>query len=397
MVSQLLKITACFLLLATSAHGQDQTPKWITDGPKLIGTETSFDVPLTRRGAKLYAQVELGGIARRFVVDTGSPSMINSALADELGLTKVGTSKGRDSHGVIIESDIVQADLTVGQVQFSKVPMFSADFESSEALKYFIGDGVLGSELLALGAWQVDLQGSRLRFEKQLADLPNLKEATRVDLYDFGYPHAPIMDIQFTDNAKSKALFDTGAPTFFTVSSPDLEGASKNSGVGRTVEGFGSSGGSLGGQAPMSEQLLVELKSLSIGELTLGRVESMQRDLSPSLIGAKLLDQFIVTFDVQSKSAYFARFKEQPFSVPSFGFTLAFDEQISIAVVWEDSPAAAAGIQPGMIVESINGVPTACTTEGIAKALAALEDAQVELHWQGGSAVLSKMTTFLDR
>jgi hypothetical protein len=39
---------------------------------------------LTVRGTKLFVTVEIGGKPRRFVVDTGSPSMISSTLVKEL-------------------------------------------------------------------------------------------------------------------------------------------------------------------------------------------------------------------------------------------------------------------------------------------------------------------------
>ena len=378
------------VLMAGNVLAQEAPPKWISEGPKLVGQSKSIDVPLTVRGTKLFVTVEIGGKPRRFVVDTGSPSMISSTLVKELGLEAVGRSQGTDAHGVVIESEIVQSSLKLGGVEFSKVPMFSADFEASEAMNYFIGEGVLGSELLKLGAWQIDLKHFRFRFSEDVASLPNIEDTTKAKLYDFGYPHAPITDVRFAMHARSKAMFDTGSPTYFAISPADLTGAAKAGGIESEITGYGSAGGSLGGQSPDRKQLQAKLKSLSIGELQLGRVAATGRASAPSLIGARILEHFIVTFDFQSKTAFFSKFSDGPFSQPSFGFTLAFDKQISVAVVWDNSPSAEAGLRPGTHITSINGEKTGLTSEGIRKAITAMTRQEISLEWDGGSAKLTK-------
>ncbi|MDQ8205118.1 aspartyl protease family protein [Pelagicoccus sp. SDUM812003] len=370
-------------------------PEWMTEGPVLSDGAASIEAPLEVVASKLYVEVEVGGKPRRFVVDTGSPSMIDAALVRELGLEVVGSSQGRDAHGALITSDIVQTTVSLGGVAFHKVPMFVADFSASEATRTFIGDGVLGSELLPLGAWQFDLKSARLRFDTDATNLPRTARAVRTRLYGFGYPHAPILDVRFAKKARSKAMFDTGSPTFFALSPADLAGASEAGGIGKRQSGYGSPGGSLGGQAPDSEQLQVELKSLSIGKIELGRVASATRESSPSLIGARILERFVVTFDSQSETAYFDRYSEDSYDRPSFGFTLAFFDGISVAVVWDDSPAQAAGLRPGMPLTSINGEATELTSEGILRALAAMEGQEISLSWEGGSAKLTSKSRFL--
>ena len=120
-------------LFVPAAHAQGGSPRWMTEGPTLEQGPASFEVPLETLGRKLYVTVTLGGKPRRFVLDTGSPSMIDEALTDELGLNVVGTNRGRDAHGVVIESRIVQADLEIGGVSFRKVPLYSAPFSRSVA------------------------------------------------------------------------------------------------------------------------------------------------------------------------------------------------------------------------------------------------------------------------
>ena len=271
-----------------------------------------------------------------------------------------------------------------------KVPMMAANFSSSPVTKEFIGDGVLGSDLLPLGAWQLDLKNSVLRFNTNLQGLPHIKDSKQLKLYQFGYPYMPILDVTYAKKARSKAMFDTGSPTFFAISFADLNGAKKASGIGETVSGYGSPGSSLGGQAPNIELLQVELKNLAIDKLKLGRVVAERRELSPSLIGAGILENYIATLDSRSESAYFKEYSDGVLAKSSFGFSLAFDNSISIGAVWENSPAKAAGLQAGLELISINGVEAEYTKGGLLRAVEAMEGQEIELAWKGGSVKLAR-------
>ena len=378
------------VVCTVAAAAQEGPPQWIAEGPYVDARSFSIELPLEVLATKLYVEVTIGGKPRRFVFDTGSPSMMNAALAAELGLKAVDRRAGKDAHGVVVESDIVQTDMTLGGVTFRKVPMFAADLSASGTAQCLIGDGVLGSEILPLCAWQIDLPQSVLRCSSDLNKLHHVKSATRQRLYDFGYPHAPILDVRFADEAVSKAMFDTGSPEYLSISPPDFEGARRAGGVGRTIAGYGSPGGSLGGQAPHGKQLQGELKTLSIGGVALGRVGATLRESPPSLIGASLLEHFIVTLDARSESAYFDPYREGPFARQSFGFTLAFDDGIAVALVWEDSPAAKAGLRAGLHLTSINGGATTSSCDGIQKALKAMSGETVQLEWEGGAATLTR-------
>ena len=122
--------------------------------------------------------------------------------------------------------------------------------------------------------------------------------------------------------------------------------------------------------------------------MDLGRVAATGRASSPSLIGARILEHFIVTFDVKSKTAFFFKFSDKPLIQPSFGFSLAFDNLISVAVCWDNSPAAGAGLRPGTHITKINGETIRLTSEGIRKAITAMEGQEISLEWEGGSVKL---------
>jgi len=391
-----LCIVALVSLCALPAAAQNKPPQWVSDGPYVTEAEFSLELPLTVQATKLYVEVEIAGTPRRFVFDTGSPSMISAALAAELELPVVGKSQGRDAHGAVVASEIVQADLKLGGTVFNKVPLYAADFSQSAAAQCLIGDGVLGSEILPLCAWQIDLPNSVLRCSTELARLNHVEGAEKLRLHDFGYPHAPIFDVRFANKAASKAMFDTGSPAYFAIATADYEGAKRARGIGKIVTGYGSAGASLGGQAADREQLQAELKSLSIDRLKLGRVAAIMRHSPPSLIGASMLEHYVVTLDSRSQAAYFDRYRKAPYGRSAFGFHLAFADPISVSLVWEDSPAQEAGLSAGMVLTKINGVVTSGSCVGIGFALDAMGGERIELEWDSGSAVLNRGSQLLN-
>ena len=107
-----------------------------------------------------------------------------------------------------------------------------------------------------------------------------------------------------------------------------------------------------------------------------------------------MLENYIVTLDSRSKSAYFNQYSEAPLNVTSFGFSLAFKQGISIGAVWDNSPAQTFGLKTGLEITSINGIATEYTSDGIARALAAMGEDTIEIGWQGGSVTLTRANVF---
>ena len=132
------------------------------------------------------------------------------------------------------------------------------------------------------------------------------------------------------------------------------------------------------------------MKDFALDQLKLGRIWTTIRPQTPSLIGASFLEHFVVTLDQRSGSAYFEAYKPGPYEKPSFGFTLAFQSPLSIAAVWEQSPASAAGLHAGLTIDSINGRPLQAGCEAMRYALQAMAGEQITLSWVGGSATLDK-------
>lgn len=367
-----------------------QVPSWQTDGPQIEEDEFLIELPIELLAGKIYLNIEMGGQPRQFVLDTGSPSMISASLAAELGLQTVGKSQGVDAHGVTIESNIVQAELGLGGIRLRNVPMFVADFSSSAAAQCLLGDGILGSEVLPLCVWQIDLPDSTLRCASRKSQLDHLRGSSQQKLHSYGYPHTPYLDTQLAKQAKSKAMFDTGSAPLFVISPPDLAGTQRVGGIAGYVYGEGSSGTSLGGKSPNRRQQKAAIKRLAIGNLKLGKVEAVQRDLAPSLVGSSILEEHVVTLDSAAGKIYFDRYRKRSPQRSSFGFALSFDGGTHVSLVWDNSPAAQAGLEVGQKVLALNDIPADSSCPSIRDALTSLQGDSLKIEWAGGTAELKR-------
>ncbi|MDZ4348867.1 MAG: hypothetical protein U1A22_04960 [Xanthomonadaceae bacterium] len=373
--------------LASTLHAAEQTPKWLEDGPYIEGHEISVELPLEMLANMLLVEVQLGGTSRRFLLDTGSVSMMDTHLAQELALEVVDRRQSQDSHGAIIETDVVQAELTLGTIPDHPQGPSVCRRLSEDREMLVRRRARLGSAASVRVADRPARLRAALQLQRQRARSCQRSQAT--PLYNFGYPHAPILDIGLANDATSKALFDTGSPEYLAISPPDLDGARRNKGVGPTVAGHGSLGGSMGGLAPEKDQLRVRLNALAIGAMRLGAVDAVLRETPPSLIGAPILEHFVVTLDTRAKSAWFDAYRDGPLMRPSYGLALAFEDGVSVSLVWDDSPAAAAGLRVGHELTSINQRPARATCDGIRSAIRAMSTGNsIQLGWDENTVTL---------
>jgi len=186
-------------------------------------------------------------------------------------------------------------------------------------------------------------------------------------------------------------MFDTGESALFTISPQDWEGVRQTSRGHQQVEGMGSLGGSLGGKAKSRPQLRVELKKLKIGDIPFGRVDSVVRAVAPSLLGASVLDHFIVTLDYHLNTAYFDRFAERAKVGSSFGFGMDFEQDPTISLVWEGSPAAKADLKVGESVVAINDETIQSNCPSLKRTMKILaEENSVQLDLQNRKLTLTR-------
>ncbi|WP_370235246.1 MULTISPECIES: aspartyl protease family protein [Henriciella] len=326
-----------------------------------VGIERASPVaslPVQIEAGKLKLDAAVNAKPGRFVFDTGSPTILSSTFAADLGLEIVGQNTGKDANGVPVSMDVAVVDtMTLGDTTFRNVPVLIFDFAGLPLADCFIGDGVIGSEIFPGSAWRINTETGEIQIAASVSDLGLSEEISGAPLYDFGYPHAPIIDYSI-GAMHDKALFDTGSGKVFSLfakamQSPEVKAATVS---GSVRKGSGSEGVSAGGQGAVTDLVTLQLQSLQIAGVSLQDVPAQSRLAPPSLLGAGVLSSHIVTLDYPGK-----RLLLEPRSAPvttqsSGNYAIMYgDEGAEVTQLYEKSEADRAGLRLGDRVTYVNG------------------------------------------
>ena len=360
-----MMILLSVLALGAASSAQQPHPELavLLSQPVIVEREAPvIEAPFDWRMRKIFIEASIEGESAEFIFDTGSPSMISRALADRLDLTYIGQNTGFDANGQPVTMDFARVDmLQIGEAVFRNVPVLVFDFSALPNGQCIVDGGVIGSEIFAGSAWRIDVEREILSIAAYGAALTPLPSAFQAPLGDFGYPHAPIIDYAIGE-LSDKALFDTGSgervALFERVAmAPEVEPWIDPSSL---VQGRGSEGESAGGLGATRELARGTLESFELGEGDLGPVRFALRGAAPTLLGAGLLDDYIVTMDYPAGQLQLAaRETPSPRRVEA-GYGVFFTgDQAGVVQLYHGSNADLAGLELGDTVLQIGDVSLA--------------------------------------
>ena len=181
-----------------------------------------------------------------------------------------------------------------------------------------------------------------------------------VPLHDFGYPHYPVVAYSVGD-IQDKAMFDTGNAGQLILTSRVVQSdAVQDRIVPDSIQvGRGSDGVSAGGMCANRSQMRFSLSEFSLDGRQLGPIPTTTRDPVPTLIGAGILDRYIVTLDYVAMQFVLQERSAPPMPTMHPGYRIDLVEGgAMVTQLFDDSPAALAGLQLGESVAAINGRPS---------------------------------------
>ncbi len=358
------RMTLFGLLVASLANivpamAQESDFSRLLSAPLMIDrAEPVTAIPLELRGGKLFIDAAANGATGEFILDTGSPTILSREFADTLGLEIVAQNTGRDANGTEVTMDFAILDtLQIGTVVFHDIPVLIHDFSSLDMGACIVGPGILGSELFPGSVWRVDTEAGQLSVAASLAALPALDPVVSARLYDFGYPHAPIVDYAVGD-VSDKALFDTGSSAEVALFAPVAEAMSVQGVIsaGSAVTGTGYEGESAGGLGEATTLTRFTLSEFRFDRESLGAVRAATRSVPPTLVGAGILASHIVTLDYPDGQFLLSNRDNAAPGTAEAGYGLAFiGEDVRVVRLFDDTPAARAGVRLGDQVTAISG------------------------------------------
>ncbi len=365
----LVGLVAFFSCGSLNAYGQIKQPSLgevLSKPIKIERTAPVTEVAITLRSGKIYLQATIIDFAGEFVFDTGSPTILDQTVAEELDLKIIGENTGRDANGNEVSMKIAVADsITFGGTVFYDVPVMVHDSASVPLSKCYISNGVLGSELLPGSAWRLDLSQASLKIASHINELPALEGTKSTPLNLFGYPFAPIVDYSI-GRYSDKALFDTGNASEVALFADierdkwvrkEIDPKTIEEGRGR----LGTSAGGIGDVVPLKN---FQIKALSVGNYAIGRTQVQSRPIPPTLIGAGILKSHTVTLDYPNAQFLISPSASPLVQKPHSGFALTVNgDKVEVTQIFDASDAQKAGLLLGDKVVEINGSGLSVSTD----------------------------------
>ncbi|HVU24080.1 MAG TPA: aspartyl protease family protein [Opitutus sp.] len=289
-----------------------------------------------------------------FLIDTGaSVTLVTPALATRYGATNAPPAttplvRVRSETGeTALLTSTTLTRLEVGGARFENVAAVIYDCASLSAHLGIKIDGILGFPLFRETLLTLDYPQSRILLQPRNAGplLPGSALTFNNDR------HTPIVPLQLGGDA-IVALIDSGSDAGLSLNPAGLAP------VYAVPPKVGVAVATLSGDR---EQRVGRLAAtLHIGDYA---VEQPVVDLTDQLtsLGGRLLKDFTVTFDQDHNRVTFYRESRLPIApAPRRSVGLGFDKAPAywrVVNVVPDSPAAAAGVQPGDLITRIEGEP----------------------------------------
>ncbi len=344
---------------ALNTYGKDAPSveqAFFTDNKK------SCSVNFERTGPMIFVKARIGNEKKKylFALDTGADiTYISEQLASELKLHKLGElPEFPDAFGTKLKSWPCLLDsITLGTCRVLNPTCVIADLQASlfnQELKnpdIMLG-GIIGVDFLRHYRVTIDYVERKITFSQTTDPLSGTYILKAVDQLE---PMMTQLTIPITvDGQMIDVIPDTGASkTFLPLSvlqKLDYPKEEKLSSNGLTFVG-------MAGESSIND-MLVRVHDLRIGDNHLQNylVGAMA---NTGVLGVDFLSQFLVTLDYPSNTLALTPVAQQKFNHNLFSTGIAGinieQHSLRISGIWENSPAAKAGLHPGDLILEING------------------------------------------
>ena len=339
-------------------------------------SDFAVEVPLSFYSGHIIVEPEVAGKKRRFIFDTGAPTLISSELAEEINLESMSSVKTTDSQsnkddvkfGVIDSISLGGVDFieigtgvySMNAVNYKRMCSDSVDVDSVKT------DGLLGCNLMENCVWDLDFQKKTLTIANSIDKIDIPKDAMRVPFFKDGQG-SPYIDLEIGDVKLSWITLDLGYAGEVSISDKSYRKLKKKLPVLKEKRTYSSSGYGIFGEGAIDTVRTILADSFRISEL----IDSNQLiQVVPNefeAIGLYYVLKYRTIIDYPNKELIFIAYPKQFAAFKprkSHGFNFNYlEEQLVVHNIYMDSKAQKAGLKIGDIILEVNGVDCRELTE----------------------------------
>lgn len=302
----------------------------------------------------IIMKVKVNGHDYNFIFDSGAVNCVTKEVAKELNLKPVIKQKAEDSEGKTGGIEFAMLDeIKIGKISFKNTSAAIIDLGAVPELACLKVDGLIGANLMRKIFWQLDYVKQTATFSDHLDSLYVPKDAAVIP-FTAELSGTPTVEVEL-DGMKSKGnIFDTGSSGAVSLSGPTFRKYLQKNPSTKFVRGLGSNSAGLYGVG--FDTTYAAKLNLKMGTLSL-KNQLVESKREKGNLGSDFFRDYIVTMDWAHSKIYFVAQEVLPATWETFGFsTNKKDKKLYVSFLYENSPAALAGIKRGDEIVSINGI-----------------------------------------
>ena len=303
----LLALYCCCTFYAGFAQEQSFT---LNQGQSSVASYHEV-LPVDIVGQKLVVTVRVNDKSRRFILDTGAPVILSSALAAELKPRVLKTILVKDAFGKQDSMNVVAVDkLVLGNTGFEQIPALIAP-ASDKLMECMRVDGIIGSNLLRHSIVQFDLQQKTIILSNDDAKF-SFGKKDGLELFKTPAQSNPYIKLQLASKITLEVLFDSGDNDFLSISNRHYEFIRKENKKALKVlaTGFGSSSYGLHGKELNTQKLRLQAEKVGVDNVSFADVITETMDDPDSRLGMKLMEYGVVTLDYKNERFHFQAYND---------------------------------------------------------------------------------------
>jgi len=150
-----------FFILSGCAitNSKQQLSEVFNTKPYIKNKEFKSVIPIDIWSNKVFLNAKVNGKQFRFILDTGSPTLLAKKVAKDLDLEIKGENTGKDANGNLVKMELsIIEQLKIGDVKFRNIPVFIFDPSNLKLGDSIFDGGIIGSEIMPLSNWQINFE-----------------------------------------------------------------------------------------------------------------------------------------------------------------------------------------------------------------------------------------------
>lgn len=323
----------------------------------MVPSQVTSEVETSQYARLIIVPVKIKGKMYRFLLDTGAPNSISEELQEEFNFRSVDNDGIRDSQGNSREMKYVAIDtIQIGEFLFLNTLSFVGDFKKNPVLNCMDIDGIVGSNLMIHAVWQIDPENQQIRLASNVEGLSQKPKGEAITL-NLNKQFAPRVDLRLQGMRLTDMLIDYGFNGSMNVPEKAFGELQEGGALKGQLTDLGTKQSGLHGVSEASDDRLARVDSGFMGNTWLGPFD-IETGHS-GLIGMKILDNFLVTFDYPNARVYLDRQEKNGIDdLSTYGFSVGSTQEkpVYIRSIISGGPADKANLKNGYQLLEVNGV-----------------------------------------